>query len=107
MALTFTVVKRFKPQAGVRRGIVNITFDTGGPTWSVTKADLKLPGGIWDLKFPAHVSGFVVASVPVAGNQTIDVDARQEEAVAAGGGLVALTAGQLNGLVMRAEYQGY
>ena len=106
-ALTFTPVKRFKPHAGVRRGLVDITFDTAGPTWSVTKADLALKGGIWNLILPAHIDGFVLSSVPVALHQTITIDSRQEEAVAAGGGLVASTAGDLNTKVVRAEYIGY
>lgn len=106
-ALTFTVVKRFKPHAGIKRGILAITFDSSGPTWSVTKANLSLKGGVWNLILPAHIDGFVLASVPVAGNQTITIDARQEEAVAAGGGLVAAGAADLNTKVVRAEYVGY
>lgn len=107
MALSFTVVKRFKPQSGVRRGLVDITFDSSGPTWTVTKANLKLPGGIWALKLPAHIDGFVLGMVAVAGNQTITIDARQEESVAAGGGLVAAGASDLNTKVVRVEYIGY
>ena len=105
MSLTFTAVKRFKPQSGVRRGLVDITFDTGGPTWTVAKADLKLPGGIWDLKFPAHIDGYVLASVPVAGNQTITIDAREEADGATA--MQAIDASDLNAKVVRAEYIGW
>lgn len=105
MSLTFTVVKRFKPQSGVRRGLVDITFDTGGPTWTVTKAELGLPGGVWDLRLPAHIDGFVLAPVVVAGNQTITIDAREEADGATA--LQALDASDLNTKVVRAEYIGY
>lgn len=104
-ALTFTAIKRFKPHAGVRRGIIDITFDSSGPTWTVTKADLKLPGGIWNLVFPAHKDGFVLASVPVAGHQTITIDAREEADGASA--LQAIDAADLNTKVARAEYTGY
>ena len=107
MALTFTVVKRFRPHAGVRRGLIDITFDALGPTWIVTKANLSLKGKIWNLILPAHIDGFVLASVPVSGNATITIDARQEESVAAGGGLVAAAASDLNTKVVRCEYIGY
>lgn len=105
--LTFTVVRRFRTHAGVRRGLIDITFDDQGPTWEVTKADLKLVGGILNLVLPAHIDGFVVSAVPVAGHQTITLDARQEEATAAGGGLLAATAGDLDTKVVRAEYVGW
>lgn len=105
MALTFTHIKKFKPQSGVRRGIVDITFDTGGPTWSVTKANLKLPGGILKLILPAHIDGFVLADVPVAGNQSVTIDAREEADGATA--MQAIDASDLNTKVVRAEYIGY
>ena len=103
MALTFTVVKRFRPHAGVRRGLMDITFDSSGPTWVVTAVNFKLPKKLWDLRLPAHVDGFVLGFVAA----TLTIDARQEESVAAGGGLVAAGAADLNTKVVRAEYIGF
>lgn len=107
MALTITAVKRFRTVQGVRRGLVDITFDADGPTWSVTKAMLKLPGGILRLNLTGHLNGFVLGVIQVAGNQTCTIDARQEEAVAAGGGLLAAGASDLNTATVRGEYTGY
>jgi len=101
--LTFTIVKRFKPQAGIRRGIVDITFDTGGPTWAVLATDLRLTR-ILKLHLPAHVGGYVLGDVPVVGNASVTIDAREE---ADGGTLMqAIDASDLNALVARCEYVG-
>lgn len=104
-ALTFTSVKRFKPQAGIRRGIVDITFDASGPTWTVTVADLSLQNAILSLQLPAHIDGFVLATVPVAGNATVTIDARQEADTASA--MKAADAADLDTKVVRAEYTGY
>jgi len=105
-ALTFTVVKRFKPQAGIRRGILDITFDSSGPTWTVTVANLGLQNVVLNLTFASpHIDGFIVGTVPVAGNATVTISA-MEEADAAGA-MQAIDAADLNTKVMRVEYTGY
>ncbi len=104
-ALTFTVVKRFKPQAGIRRGIIDITFDALGPTWTVTVANLGLQNAILSLQLPAHIDGFVLATVAVSGNATVTIDAR--ESAATNIALPAIDAGDLDTKVVRAEYTGY
>lgn len=105
-ALTFTVVKRFKPQAGIRRGIIDITFDTGGPTWTVTVANLGLQNAVLNLTFASpHIDGFIVGTVPVAGNATVTISAMEEADGA--GAMQAIDASDLSTKVMRAEYTGY
>ena len=100
MALTITVVKRFKPQSGVRRGLVDITFDDSGPSWTVAASDFGL-NGLWDLRLPAAVDGFVLGFK--AATPAIEA---WEEADGAGA-LQACDASDLNTKVVRAEYIGY
>ena len=104
-ALTFTVVSRFKPHDGVRRGIVTITFDGSGPTWAIVPADFKLTG-IFTVFIQPHVDGFVLNYIRVS-NVSGTIDARQEESAAAGGGLVAAGATDLDTKVVTAEYIGF
>ena len=103
MSLTFTTIKRFKPENGVRRGLVDITFDASGPTWAITNANFKL-NGLWNLIMPAHKDGFVLAYVPstiLAGT----IDARQE--ADSGSALKAIDPSDINTKVVRVEYVGF
>ena len=53
----------------------------------------------------SHIDGFVVGTVPVAGNATVTIDAREEADGADAMG--AADAADLDTKVMRAEYIGY
>ncbi len=103
--LTFTVVKRFKPQAGIRRGIIDITIDALGPTWSITAANLGLQGTILNLQLTGQVDGWVFGVIPVSGNATITMEARKE--ADSTGALQQITAADAENSVVRAEYTGY
>jgi len=104
-ALTFTVVKRFKPQSGIRRGVIDITFDATGPTFTITIADLKLQGQIMNLTLPGHIDGFVLGVVAVAGNKTIQIVVREEADAA--GALQLADAADIDTKVVRVEYLGF
>lgn len=104
MALTITVVKRFRPNAGVRRGIVAITFDDQGPTWTVTPADFKLRG-LYNLILPAQIDGFVLSYIPTSNAAGGVIEGREEADGASA--LQQLDAGNLETKVVRVEYVGY
>ena len=103
MSLSFAVVKRFKPKQGVRRGLVDITFDDQGPTWAIANTDFKI-NGLRNLILPAHIDGFVLSYIPTSVTAGT-IDTRQEA-----GGASALGAsdvGDMSAKVVRAEYVGY
>lgn len=103
MSLTFTIVKRFKPLDGIRRGIVDITFDATyiATGWPVTPADLRL-NGLAQIDLPATVNetgimiGWDYGSSPLAGGKIL--------AKAGVGG--ADVSNQLSAVVVRGEYIG-
>lgn len=102
MALTLTVVKRFIPsKGGIRRGIVDITFDSSGPTWVIGATELATLGlkGLYNI-MPTHASGFVVGY----NGSTGAIDGKK---VAGNGALANISAADMNGLVARCEYVGY
>ena len=103
--LSFAAVKRFKPQAGIKMGLLDLTFDDQGPTWTVTKAMLGLAGGILKLILPAHIGEHESVDVPVAGHQTVTISAREE--ADGGTAMQAIDAGDLNTKVVRVMYIGY
>ncbi len=105
MALTFTAVKRFKPQSGIRRGIIDITLDAayaaGG--WAITAANLSIKGAgvILNLIVPAHKNGYHLEWDQV--NSKIKAYQEQDTAAAS----KEIDAGDLNTQVIRCEYVGY
>lgn len=94
--LGIAVVKRFKPQSGVRRGLIDITFDgsysAGG--WAVLAADLKL-NGILDIRLPS-VEGKTLQWVPSTGKIAAHEASGDE-----------LDGNELDTAVARCEYIGY
>ena len=103
--LTFTVVKRFKPHAGVRRGIIDITLDasyaSGG--WAITAANLGIKGAavILNLIVPAHKAGFHLEWDQV--NSKIKAYEEQDTTAAS----QEIDAADLSTEVIRVEYVGY
>lgn len=100
MSLTITAVKRFKPESGVRKGIVDITFDTGGPSWTVTAAMFKI-NGLWNLRIQPVVDGYLLSFKA----STLAIEGWEEQD--GGSALQALDAGDLSTKVVRAEYVGW
>lgn len=104
-ALTFTVVKRFKPQSGIRRGVIDITLDAayGAGGWAITGANLGIKGqGTISLLIPpGSKNGYPLEWNQVAGK----LKAYQESDTV--GAMKEIDAGDLSAAVIRCEYIGY
>lgn len=104
-ALTFAAVKRFKPHAGIKRGIIDITFDAvyaaGG--WAITAANLGITGAgvILTLVPPAHKNGYHLEWDQV--NSKLKAYQEQDTASLS----KEIDAGDLDTQVARCEYVGY
>lgn len=95
--LTFTPVKRFKPVAGVKRGIIDITFDGTYPAggWVVAAADLGLTSKLWNLKLQSR--GGIQISFDHANSKIIAYEASGDP----------IDSNELDTVVSRAEYVGF
>ena len=104
-ALTFTPVKRFKPHAGVRRGIIDITLDAayGAGGWAITAANLGIKGAgvILALIPPGSKSGY-----PLEWDQ-VNSKLKAYQEVGAAGAMAEIDAADLSTVVIRCEYIGY
>jgi hypothetical protein len=99
MAHTFAFVKREHHRRGIRRGIVDITLDSNGPTFAVAASDLNLTE-IINIVPPAHKAGYHIEWDHVNGN----IKAYEEADTTSASG--AADASDLNGEVLRCEYVG-
>lgn len=107
MAITITKVTTSPPlirSGGLKIGLVDITFDDQGPSWTITAAALNLQGLLMLLPTPSK-DGYVFEADPALAPTSIALLAKEEADGA--GAMGAADASDLNEAVARVAYIGY
>ena len=107
MALSFSTVRKERPQWGIRSGIVDITFDNSYPTggWAIAASDLGIEA-LYNLEIPGVTpGGYLLAWDRVNGKIKafeFDYDASADGAAKE----LAASSAALDGVTVRCRYIG-